>query len=1029
MRRLRFHLIVSGLVILLALVLLVDYGHEVDVRQRFLWNSQGAAIDYRLSSNRRILELLYDNLFSRSHVAATLSQALRADAVALSKLRDSIYRELYPAFENLHGNGFHELQLVLVDGRSFLRFRHPELFEDRLLERRPLLAWVLRGEAHSGVPENGPVYSCYRFAFPLRHEGVVVGAADFCLSFAAISQALSVIEEHPGYHQFLVRKGLFEAADNSNSSSRFRESEISRDFIVEGGTASGSKPAFPIQWLQDALRRDAKVQRVLQEGQPFRQVRCHGIGGCQVVMLRPVRDIQGRSVAYLLSAIPAPDIDYLRRSQLVAFAVCVLLILLSTMAIRRWLDSTQRLRAISDHMAEGMYVLDETGKIIYVNPTACKLLHYQQEQLIGADAHSLIHAHEETDSPAMELCSFNLKALAGEIHRSSDEHFQCQNGEIIRVSVVSSPLWSDNTLSGSVVLFRDITLEYEDKARLQRSDIAFSSLAEAVMVTEPGGEIQAVNRAFTQITGYSEAEVLSKTPRVLKSGRHDLAFYKKLWRGISQEGCWEGEVCNRRKSGEIYTELLRIAAVRQPDGAITGYVATFSDITEKLRQDQALRKLAYHDPLTGVHNRAAFLEMFDHAINHAERRGRHLALLYLDLDRFKKINDTLGHMIGDQVLEECAKRLRMSVRSEDELARLGGDEFIIMLEDFAHVETPARVARKTLSLLGQPIMIEHHLLHVTTSIGIAVYPDDGLDATSLLKSADAAMYMAKREGRNGYHYYTPAMAKREEDRFTLEIDLHKALLNEEFLLHYQPKIDLRTGKITGMEALLRWQHPERGLLTPSVFLDVAHEGGVMRDITHWVITESCRQLQEWLDAGLEPGRMAINIDSHTFNSADAYDQIGRTVEVSGVSPHRVELEIPESGLLEKSFDDVFWKLLVEMGFELSIDDFGIGESSLLRLKHLPVTTLKIDKSFVHDIDTDEDDRAIIRTVVAMGQSLGVRVLAEGVEQASQLAFLLQMGCDEAQGHLFSVPLAASQILEVLAEGSFSGILDSCRVRD
>lgn len=744
-----------------------------------------------------------------------------------------------------------------------------------------------------------------------------------------------------------------------------------------------------------------------------------------MVVLRPVLDSQDRAAVYIFSSMPVPDVDYLRRTHLGAFLVGALLILLAAVALRRWLDSTQRLRTITDNMAEGMYVMDEAGKIIYVNPTACEILDFAEQELIDAEAHTLFHVHDEIHPPVKGLCPIRHQALSGKIYRSSEEHFRCRNGKIIRVSVVSSPLWSDNTLSGSVVLFRNITAEYEDKERLQHSDIAFSSLAEAVMVAGRSGEIQAVNRAFTQITGYPEEEVIGQTPRVLKSGRHDIAFYKQLWHSITDAGSWEGEIWNRRKSGEIYPEHLRIAAVRRGDGVITGFVATFSDITEKLRQEQALRKLAYHDPLTGLHNRAAFLEMFDHSLGHAERRGRRLALLYLDLDRFKKINDTLGHVIGDQVLEECATRLRESVRNEDEVARLGGDEFIIMLEEFAHVETPARVARKTLSLLAQPITIEHHLLHVTTSIGIAVYPDDGKDATSLLKNADAAMYMAKREGRNGYHYFTPTMAKREEDRFNLEIDLHTALHNEEFLLHYQPKVNLRTGQVSGLEALLRWQHPVRGLLTPSDFLEVAHEGGVMRDITHWVITEACRQLQEWLDVGLDPGRIGINIDSHTFNSVDAYDQIGRTVEVSGISPTRVELEIPESGLLEKSFDDEFWKLLVDMGFELSIDDFGIGESSLLRLKHLPVTTLKIDKSFVRDIETDEDDRAIIRTVVAMGQSLGVRVLAEGVEQTSQLAFLSQMDCDEAQGHLFSLPVPAEQIPALLAGKSFKEILDAC----
>jgi len=342
------------------------------------------------------------------------------------------------------------------------------------------------------------------------------------------------------------------------------------------------------------------------------------------------------------------------------------------------------------------------------------------------------------------------------------------------------------------------------------------------------------------------------------------------------------------------------------------------------------------------------------------------------------------------------------------------------------LESPARVARKALSLLSQPILFEPHVLHITTSIGIAVFPDDGKDAKSLLKNADAAMYMAKREGRNGFHYFTHVMAEKEENRYSLEIDLHSALLNDEFLLYYQPKVDLHSGAITGLETLLRWQHPQRGLLSPDEFLPVAHDAGVMREMTHWVITEACRQLQTWLDAGLRPGRTAINIDSHTINSSDAYDQIGRNVLLSGVSPSLVELEIPESGFLDKRFDDEFWHLLVDMGFELSIDDFGIGESSLLRLKHLPVKTLKIDKSFVRDIETDDNDRTIIRTVVAMGQSLGVRVLAEGVETSSQLQFLCDLGCDEAQGFLFARLQSAHQVVNLLSQNRYAEWIGACQ---
>ena len=1027
MNRVRFPILILGLVLLLALVLWLNYQREVETRQRFVEHTLEAAIESRIDSHQRLLAVLFENMFEGPELAAALDRASEADREEQVRIRGRLYREFSPAFDNLSRNHFRELQFVLADGRSFLRFSRPDLYDDPISQQRPLLKRVLRGEVGQGVLENGRVYPGFRFAFPVWRYSEVVGAVDFCLSFEALREALDAVgESGPAESIFLVRKALFESVSHPSARTRFRDSEINTGFLVEQGSSSKAVSSAEVRQLHTQLQQDQQFQQLMNQGNYINQVRCRGLGNCWSVMLRPVHDSLGRTAAYIFTTLPMPDVEYLRRTHSGAFLVGSGLLLIVVVALRRWVESTHRLRTISDHMAEGMYVLDESARIVYVNPTACEILGYAESELIGAQARDLFHDPVDATEGSGVFRPPGRQQETGEIQRSSNRLVRCKDGGHIRVSLVSSPMWSHNRLSGSVVLFRDITDEYANKARLQRSDVAFSSLAEAVMVTGPDGEIQAVNHAFSRITGYSEEEAFGQTPRILKSGRHDEAFYQKLWHNIMDEGCWEGEVWNRRKNGEIYPEQLRIAAVRQSNDELNGFVATFSDITEKLRQEQALRKLAYHDPLTELHNRAAFLEMFEHALGHAGRRGRRLALLYLDLDRFKKINDTLGHVVGDRVLEESARRLRQALRSDDEVARLGGDEFIIMLEDFADVDTPARVARKVLSLLCQPIAINHHVLHVTTSIGIAVYPDDGNDVTALLKNADAAMYMAKKEGRNGFHYFTQAMAKREKDRFSLEIDLHTALLNEEFLLHYQPKIELKTGRVTGLEALLRWQHPERGLLAPADFLGVAHDAGVMRDITHWVITEACGQLQLWLDAGLEPGRISINIDSHTFNSVDAYDQIGRTVEISGISPHRVELEIPESGLLEKSFDDEFWRLLVDLGFELSIDDFGIGESSLLRLKHLPVTTLKVDKSFVHDIETDEDNRVIIRTVVAMGQNLGVRVLAEGVERVSQLALLSEMGCDEVQGYLVSAPRPASQVPSLLATGSYRGLVRSCR---
>ncbi|MCU7934407.1 MAG: EAL domain-containing protein [Candidatus Thiodiazotropha sp. (ex Dulcina madagascariensis)] len=1024
MKRYRFPLLMLLLLCLEGTILFFNYWREIDNRQQLQASTRQTAIASILDSYQRMITLIYEESFNHPPIISLIEQAKDADDPGKARLRNALYRRLHSTYENLRELDLRSLHFILADGESFLRFNRPDLFGDRIIDHRPMLQSVLEGRPNGGAFENGRVSPCYFYAFPLISNGQVVGAVDFGIPFAAIRHALSRVEPNTdNLYRFIIKRNLMEPVSHPSSLIRFNDAVISKAYVVEEDADSQYRPA-KIDRIDARLQTDPIVQQALDRGEGIVTEVCLNGGGCYSVSLQPVSDSRQRVAGYIVNYMPMAAFRYLRGSHLTAFLLGGMLIIIAGYSLRRWLQSNQRLRTISDHMAEGMYVMDEAGGILYVNPTARQLLKYSEKDLVGEDAHKLFHCHEEDATLSSEHCPIKHRTLKGAIYRSDEEHFLCRDGKRIRVSIVSSPFWSEGRLSGSVVLFRDITTEYEVRQRLLRSDVAFSSLAEGVMVVDAEGRIQAVNRAFSTITGYAEQEVLGRNPRILKSDQHDDAFYEELWHQVIEKGHWEGEIWNRRKNGQIYPELLRIASVKRSNGEVTAYVATFSDATEKRRHEQQLRKLAYNDTLTGLHNRTAFLETFEHVLAHAQRRHFRCALLYLDLDRFKKINDTLGHEVGDKVLVESAKRLQQGIRSEDEVARLGGDEFIIMLEDIRDQDTPARVARKIISLLGQPITLDPHLLHVTASVGIAVFPEDGGDVTTLLKNADAAMYMAKREGRNGFHYFTRAMAEKELDRFKLEIDLHTALLNDEFLLCYQPKIDLLSGDITGIETLLRWQHPQRGLLDAGEFLSLAHDAGVIRDITHWVITEACTQLQVWLDTGLRPGRIAINIDSHTFNSSDAYDQIGRTVQITGISPRLVELEISESGLLEKAFDDDFWKQMVELGFMLTIDDFGIGESSLYRLKHLPVGTLKIDKSFIRDIECDADNRGIIRTMIAMGKNLGLKVLAEGVENRRQLKFLHETDCDEVQGHLFSAPQPADVMAELLASNPYKQLLET-----
>lgn len=1013
MKSVRFYLALIILIALEASILLFNYGREVTHHLALLEATRQTAVASVLDSYQRIIEVFYDERFNQPPTAALLSKAANSGEKDQDELRERLYNRFISSYENLQSKGIQSLQFILADGQSFLRFENPGLHSEQLMSHRPMLKSVMNGFPQGGIVEYDPVYPSYRFAFPIKQDNLVVGIVDLGVSFEAIRNSLIKLDSMENTHYWLLLKASnFASIMTPEAKSHYRSSNLDQKFLLEK-LQTDQQHSKSLNRIESYLQSNPELQQALESEQGFASEICLQTNECYTVSLQALRDSNQNTTAYILSYSTADQLRQMRSSHLTVFLLGSILISIALYIFNRWLQITQRLRTISDHMAEGLYVTDTTGKLLYVNPTACEILKYSRSQLIGRNVQDLLYSDKRGKPVRRDASAIQKHNLSGTNFRSENEHFRCQDGSTIRASVVCSPVWNNGALSGSVVLFRDITHEYEIQRRQKRSDIALSSLAEGVMVTDAEGRIEAVNKAFSEITGYQEHEVLGKNPRLMKSGQHDDDFYKSMWERLILEGEWEGEIWNRRKNGQIYPELLRITSVIGKDGNITEYVATFSDITEKRQHEMQLHQLAYTDPLTKLHNRTAFIETFGHALAHAQRRKTRCALLYLDLDRFKKINDTLGHDFGDKVLLESAQRLNQAVRNEDEVARLGGDEFIVLLEDISQDDAAARVARKIVSLLGQPINLEPHTLHVTASVGIAIYPDDGNDLTTLLKNADAAMYMAKREGRNGFHYFTSAMAEKEENRFKLEIDLHTALMNDEFLLQYQPKVNLPSGKTIGYEALLYWQHPRLGLLSAGEFLSVAHDAGVMRDITHWVINESCNQMLEWLDQGLDPGRMAINIDTHTFNSSDAYDQICRTVELAGISPRRIELEIAESGLLEKPVDDPFWEQLIQLGYTLSIDDFGTGVSSLHRLIHLPVTTLKIDQSLIGGIQHDEDDCSIIRTVVAMGKGLGLNILAEGVENQTQLDFLCEIGCDQGQGFLFARPQSSVTITDSL----------------
>jgi diguanylate cyclase (GGDEF)-like protein/hemerythrin-like metal-binding protein/PAS domain S-box-containing protein len=569
----------------------------------------------------------------------------------------------------------------------------------------------------------------------------------------------------------------------------------------------------------------------------------------------------------------------------------------------------------------------------------------------------------------------------------------------------------------------DITKQKQDEVDLRIAATAFE-LQDAMLVTDGKNVILKVNQAFTRITGYSAQEVVGKNPNLLSSGLHDKAFYKAMWDSINQTDAWQGEIWNRRKNGEIFPEWLIITAVKESDDRskqVNHYVASFSDITSRKAAEEEIRQLAFYDPLTQLPNRRLLLERLRHSIEIERREGKRLALLMLDLDRFKAVNDSLGHLAGDELLQQVAVRISTRLRDVDMVARLGGDEFVVLLEDIAHTEDAARVASEIIMVLSKPFqLIQSNDVQIGASIGISLYPEHGASYEILMDHADAALYQAKDQGRGCYAYFSEDQTLAARERIALETRLRRAIEQEELRVFYQPQVDIASGRIVGAEALVRWQDPVEGLIPPVRFIPIAEETGLILEIGAWVLKETCRQGRLWLDAGLPPLTLAVNVSPQQFRRGDISALVATCLNETRFPAEYLELEMTESGLMENQ-DNVMTLLneLRSQGIHLAIDDFGTGFSSLAYLKHFPLDVLKIDKSFIDDIPNLQDDMEIAATIIAMGRILGFKVLAEGVETPEQLAFLREKNCDLYQGYIKSPPVPAEAFVVLLREQGFN----------
>ncbi len=548
---------------------------------------------------------------------------------------------------------------------------------------------------------------------------------------------------------------------------------------------------------------------------------------------------------------------------------------------------------------------------------------------------------------------------------------------------------------------RDQALQHSQRS-LHLAEKVIESSLEGIVVTDAQGLILSVNPSFTRLTGYRAQEVIGKTPAVLRSGRHDKAFYSEMWRRIREEGNWQGEVWNRRKNGEVYPQLLTIAAIRDEAGELSHYAALFSDISELKDTEARIRNLAYYDPLTHLPNRRLLQDRLSVAIAHAHRSQGRLAVVFIDLDRFKRINDSLGHAIGDQLLQEVASRLQCSVKEDDTVARMGGDEFVILLSDIEDIEQVVQVARRTLEAMSLPILVNEQELVITCSLGISIYPEDGVSLDSLIQNADSAMYRAKEAGRNSYQLYSATMNAHSLEHLALEVTLRKAIQEEELSVHFQPLFDARNETLVSAEALLRWHSPTMGWVSPSDFIPLAEESGLIVQIGEFVLRRVCRELQRWTALGYEAVSVAVNVSAMQFRSKDFLESTRAVIQEYDIRPGQLTFELTESMLVDEAVENIrTMNALRKMGICLAVDDFGTGYSSLSYLRRFPVDTLKIDRAFIRDIDTNQQGASLVAAVILLGHSLGLKVVGEGVEREGQLRMLQGHGCDLIQGFHYS----------------------------
>jgi len=659
-----------------------------------------------------------------------------------------------------------------------------------------------------------------------------------------------------------------------------------------------------------------------------------------------------------------------------------------------------------EHSDNTVVITDADKKITYVNETFEKVTGYSQEEVLGRDP-NLLKSGVQSEEFYKEL---NEKLARGEkwegqfVNKRKDGSLFYEKASIV-------PVMLNNKLLGYLSLKLDITEYIEQNKKLAQAASVFENTEEAIIITDEEKKILSVNSAFKKIYGYEPQEVQGRSLHFLHSGKHLDEFYKEMWTQLNTRGIWRGKLINRTKNGELIPVWTTIKRIVDEDENVVNYTAIQTDLREIENSQAKADYLAYHDPLTGLYNRLNFEEYLKHALSLAKRNHTLLALLFIDLDRFKVINDTLGHDIGDKVLIKVSQRLKNVLRESDFIARWGGDEFVVVLENLASQSDAAIVANHIIDALQNPIEVQKHRLLTTASIGISLFPDNGSDIQTLIKHADSAMYLAKDEGKNNYRYYTQELSHEIQRKLDIDMALHNALTNNEMYMIFQPQYSLEAHKILSAEALIRWENPELGFIPPDQFIPIAEDSGLITKIGYFAFEESCKALRQFRAGGVDLKYIAVNVSSIQFREEKLLETFIEIAQRYELQPSDIEIEITERFMMEQTSQNIeLIQRFRESGFKISIDDFGTGYSSMAYLKILPIDSIKIDRSFVNDIGEDSSSNVIVEAIIALAKTLGYAIVAEGIETKEQEHFLRNIECDLGQGYLFSKPKKVEELI-------------------